>query len=83
MIQKNEAAGPTSLSDRGYGLTWLELSNVDRAEETVNRIVAQRGCEATLQPLQSADGMLDCILNIAMSPAPPRNWQTAHRRNVT
>ena len=64
MNQKSETAGPTILNDRGYGPTQLELSNVDLAEETVNRIAAQRGFEANLQALQTADGMLGRILDI-------------------
>ncbi|NWF73271.1 MAG: hypothetical protein HXY51_09580 [Nitrospirae bacterium] len=64
MIQQSETAGPTILSDRGYGPTQLELSNVDLVEETVNRIIAQRGFEANLQALKTADGMMGHILDI-------------------
>jgi len=64
MTQKSETAGPTILSDRGYGPTQLDLSNVNLAEETVNRIVAQRGFEANLQALKTADDMLGRMLDI-------------------
>ena len=63
-IQKNETAGPVILNDRGYGPAQLELSNVDLAEETVNRIVAQRGFEANLKTLKTTDDMLGHILDI-------------------
>jgi len=42
----------------------LELSNVDLGEETVNRIIGQRGFEANLQVLKTADDMLGSILDI-------------------
>lgn len=64
IIQKNESAGPSILNNTGYGPAQLELSNVDLVEETVNRIVAQRGFEANLQALKTADGMLGRILDI-------------------
>jgi flagellar hook protein FlgE len=76
MIQKSETARPTSLYDRGYGTTQLELSNVDLVEKTVNRIVAQQGLEANLRALQTADGMLGRILDIKKLPSPPRDWKT-------
>lgn len=65
MTQKSETADPTIiLNDRGYGPTQLELSNVNLAEEYVNRIVAQRGFEANLQALKTAEDMLGRILGI-------------------
>jgi flagellar hook protein FlgE len=63
-IQKDETAGPTILNNTGYGSAQLELSNVDLAEETIDRIIGQRGFEANIQSLKTADGMLGTILDI-------------------
>jgi flagellar basal-body rod protein FlgC len=57
-------AGPTILNNTGYGPAQLELSNVDLAEEAVNQIIGQRGFEANLQALKTADEMLGRILVI-------------------
>ena len=64
VIQKDESAGPTILNDTGYGPAQLELSNVDLREEVVNQIIGQRGFEANLQALKTADDMLGLILDI-------------------
>ena len=64
VIQKNESAGPAILSDTGYGPAQLELSNVDLGEETVNRIIGQRGFEANIQAIKTADDMLGTLLDI-------------------
>jgi len=63
-IQKDETAGPTILNNTGYGPAQLELSNVDLAEEAVNRIIGQRGFEANIQTIKTADEMLGTILDI-------------------
>ena len=64
VIQKDESAGPAILNDTGYGPAQLELSNVDLGEEAVNQIIGQRGFEASLQALKTADDMLGLILDI-------------------
>jgi flagellar hook protein FlgE len=64
VVRKDDSAGPTVLSDRGQGPTQVELSNVDLAEETVNQILAQRGFEANLNTLKTADDMLGTILDM-------------------
>ena len=64
VIQKNEPAGPAILHDTGYGPAQLELSNVDLGEETINRIIGQRGFEASLQAIKTADDMLGSLLDI-------------------
>jgi len=64
VIQKDESAGPAILNDTSYGPAQLELSNVDLGEEVVNQIIGQRGFEATLQVLKTADDMLSRILDI-------------------
>ena len=64
VIQKDESAGPTILNNTGYGPAQLELSNVDLGEEAVNQIIGQRGFEASLQALKTADDMLGLILDI-------------------
>jgi flagellar basal-body rod protein FlgC len=63
-IQKDETAGPTILNNTGYGPAQLELSNVDLAEEAVNQIIGQRGFEANIQTVKTADEMLGTILDI-------------------
>jgi flagellar basal-body rod protein FlgC len=64
VIQKNESAGPFILNNTGYGPALLELSNVDLGEEAVNQIIGQRGFEANLQAVKTADDMLGSLLDI-------------------
>jgi flagellar basal-body rod protein FlgC len=64
VIQRNESAGPSILNNTGYGPAQLELSNVDLGEETVNQIIGQRGFEANLQAIKTADDMLGSLLDI-------------------
>jgi flagellar basal-body rod protein FlgC len=64
VVRKDNSAGPTVLRDRGYGPIQVELSNVDFGEEAVNQIIGQRGFEANLQALKTADEMLGSILDI-------------------
>lgn len=63
VVQKDDSAGPAVLKDTGYGPAQVELSNVDLGEEAVNQIVAQRGFEANLRTLKTADDMLGSILD--------------------
>lgn len=62
--QKDETAGPAILNNTGYGPAQLDLSNVDLAAEAVNLIIGQRGFEANIQALKTADEMLGHILDI-------------------
>jgi flagellar hook protein FlgE len=64
IVRKDKSSGAVSLSSRGYDPTQLELSNVDLGEETVNRIIGQRGFEANLQTIRTADDMLGSLLDI-------------------
>lgn len=64
VVRKDNSAGPMVLRDRGYGPTPVELSNVDLGEETVVQIIGQRGFEANLNVLKTADKMLGSILDI-------------------
>lgn len=64
VVRKDDSAGPTVLSNRGHGPTQVELSNVNLAEETVNQIIAQRGFEANINTLKTADDMLGTILDM-------------------
>jgi flagellar hook protein FlgE len=64
VVRKDNSAGPTIVRDRGYGLTPVELSNVDLGEETVVQIIAQRGFEANLQTIKTADDLLGSLLDI-------------------
>ncbi len=64
VVRKDDSAGPAVLSDRGHGSSMVELSNVDLGEEAVNLIIGQRGFEANLQTINTADQMLGTILDI-------------------
>ncbi len=64
VVQKDDSAGPAVLKDTGYGAAQVELSNVDLGEEAVSQIIAQRGFEANLSTLKTADDMLGSILDI-------------------
>jgi flagellar basal-body rod protein FlgC len=64
VIQKDNAAGPMVLKDLGQGPSQVELSNVDLGQEAVNLIIGQRGFEANLRTLQTADLVLGSILDI-------------------
>jgi flagellar basal-body rod protein FlgC len=64
VVRKDDSAGPTVLRDSGYGSTQVELSNVDLGEEVVNQIIAQRGFEANLKTIKTADDMLGSLLDI-------------------
>ena len=64
VVRKDDSAGPTVLRDNGYGPAKVELSNVDLGEEAVNQIIGQRGFEANIQALKTANDMLGSILDI-------------------
>lgn len=63
VVQKDDSAGPAVLKDTNQGPRQVELSNVDLGQETVNQIIAQRGFEANLRTLKTADDMLGSILD--------------------
>lgn len=63
VVQKDNSAGPAVLKDSGYGAAQVELSNVDLGDAAVSQIVAQRGFEANLRTLKTADDMLGSILD--------------------
>ncbi|MEO5955583.1 MAG: flagellar basal body rod C-terminal domain-containing protein [Nitrospiraceae bacterium] len=64
VVQNDDSTGPTVLNNTGYSPAQVELSNVDLGEETVNQILAQRGFEANLRTLHTADDMLGTILDM-------------------
>ncbi len=64
VIRKDESAGPTVLTDRDHGSPTVALSNVDLGGETIDLIIGQRGFEANLQTLNTADQMLGTILDV-------------------
>lgn len=64
VVHKDNSAGPAVLEDTEHGSAQVELSNVDLGEEAVNQIIAQRGLEANLNSLKTADNMLGTILDI-------------------
>ena len=64
VVQKDDSAGPAVLKDTAQGPAQVELSNVDLGEEAVSQIIAQRGFEANLRTLKTADAMLGAILDI-------------------
>lgn len=63
VVQKDNSAGPTVLKDTTQGPRQIELSNVDLGQEAVSQIMAQRGFEANLRTLKTADAMLGSILD--------------------
>ena len=63
VVHKDDSSGPAVLKDTGYGLAQVELSNVDLGEEVVNQIIAQRGFEANLRTLKTADDILGSIID--------------------
>jgi len=64
VVQKDNSPGPAVLKDTAQGSIQVELSNVDLGEEAVNQIIAQRGFEANLQTLKTADTMLGSVLDM-------------------
>lgn len=64
VVQKDDSDGPAVLKDTEHGPAQVELSNVDLGEEAVNQIIAQRGFEANLNTLKTADNMLGTILDM-------------------
>lgn len=64
VVEKDNAEGPAVLKDIGHGPEQVELSNVDLGEEAVNLIIGQRGFEANLQVLKTADAIMGSILDI-------------------
>ena len=63
VVQKDNSAGPAVLKDTDQGPRQIELSNVDLREEAVSQIIAQRGFEANLRTLKTADALLGSILD--------------------
>jgi len=63
VVQKDNSPGPAVLKDTAQGYMQVELSNVDLAEEAVSQILAQRGFEANLRTMKTADDMLGSILD--------------------
>jgi flagellar basal-body rod protein FlgC len=63
VTQKDNSPGPAVLKDTTQGLMQVELSNTDLGQEAVNQIIAQRGFEANLRTLKTADDMLGSILD--------------------
>ena len=64
VMQKDNSPGPAVLKDTSQGSIQVELSHVDLGEEAVNQILAQRGFEANLQTLKTADTMLGSLLDM-------------------
>jgi len=63
VVQKDESPGPSVLREKGYGAAQVELSNVDLGEEALSQIIAQRGFEANIRTLKTADDMLGSIID--------------------
>ena len=64
VVQKDNSPGPAVLKDTAQGSIQVELSNVDLGKETVSQIMAQRGFEANLRTVKTADDMLGSILDM-------------------
>lgn len=63
VIQKDNSPGATVLKNSHQGLVPIEISNVDIGTELINQMIAQRGFEANLQTMKTADDMLGSILD--------------------
>lgn len=57
-------AGTTGITAGTLVSGSLEMSNVDLAQEFVNMIVAERGYQANSKAIQTADSMLDTLIQI-------------------
>ena len=64
VVQKDNSPGPAVMKNTSQGYAPVELSNVDLGEEAVSQIIAQRGFEANLRTLQTADNILGSILDM-------------------
>ncbi|HJT22689.1 MAG TPA: flagellar basal body rod C-terminal domain-containing protein [Nitrospira sp.] len=64
VVEQDNANGPAVLKDSASGPAQVELSNVDLGEEAVSLILAQRGFQANLQTLKTADSMLGSVLDV-------------------
>lgn len=63
IIQKDNSSGPTVLRNSSQGFVPIEISNVDIGTELVNQMIAQRGFEANLRTMKTADDILGSILD--------------------
>jgi flagellar hook protein FlgE len=63
VVRKDNSAAPSVLKDTAEGPRQVELSNVDLGQEVASQIIAQRGFEANLRTLKTADTMLGSILD--------------------
>lgn len=61
-VSRDESQGPLAVI--GPGGDTVELSNVDLAGEMVGMIEAQRGFEANVKVIKTADEMLGTLLDI-------------------
>lgn len=64
LIQQDNSPGPTIFRNMPHDLASVELSNVDIGRELVSQIIAQKGIEANLQTMKTADDMVGSLLNL-------------------
>ena len=62
-VTRDQSQGPMALAGTD-GNTSVELSNVDLAGEMVGMMEAQRGFEANIKVIKTADEMLGALLDI-------------------
>jgi flagellar hook protein FlgE len=63
-VSRDSSPGPLVSSGGESGLALQEGSNVDPAREMINLNLGQRGFEAAIKVLQTADKMMGSILDI-------------------
>ena len=63
-VEQVETAGPSALEQTAQDEEPIERSNVDIGEEMVNLLSGQRGYEASLRTLKTADEMVGSLLDV-------------------
>lgn len=63
-VERVTTPGPQVLDTGGQTPEFVELSNVELAEEVVGMIEGQRGFELNLKTIQTADEMLGAMLDL-------------------
>ncbi len=63
-VQKIDEPGPKLPEITAQGMTLVEKSNVDLAQEVTNQILAKRGYEANLATIKTYDELLGSVMDI-------------------
>ncbi len=63
-VEKVDAPGSKVFEMTAEGMTLVEKSNVDLAQEVTNQILAKRGYEANLAAIKTYDELLGSVMDI-------------------